>query len=159
MRPDDLIAGYVADVAEQLPIRMRSDVALELRSLLQEDLEARAEAAGRTPDEAMTLEMLRAFGHPSRVAERYHPEWSIIDPGDTRSFVLAGVIGGALLAGATSSPTGSTTTRPSGPRACRGSSPCGRAKARCSPSPRFAAPGRPSCTGSTWLRASPSWPC
>lgn len=100
MRPDELIAGYVADVAEQLPIRMRGDVALELRSLLKEDLEARAEAAGRAPDEAMTLEMLQAFGHPSRVAARYHPKWSIIDPGDTRSFVLAGVIGGALLVAA-----------------------------------------------------------
>jgi len=30
MRPDELIAGYVADVAEQLPIRMRNDVAMKV---------------------------------------------------------------------------------------------------------------------------------
>jgi hypothetical protein len=100
MQPDELIASYVADVAGKLPIRMRGDVALELRSLLQEQLQARSAAAGRAPDAAMTVAMLQAFGHPERVAARYHPQWAIIDPGDTRNFVLAAVVGGALLVAA-----------------------------------------------------------
>jgi hypothetical protein len=100
MRPDELIASYVADVAEQLPMRMRNDVALELRSLLREELQARSEAAERAPDEALTLETLHAFGHPREVAARYHSRWTIIDPGDTRTFVLAAIIGGALLVAA-----------------------------------------------------------
>lgn len=100
MQPEELIARYAVDVAGNLPIRMRNDVALELRSLLREELQARSEAAARVPDAAMTLEMLQAFGHPTQVAARYHRPWAIIDPGDTRSFVLASLIGGALLAAA-----------------------------------------------------------
>ncbi len=100
MQPDELIASYVADVAGQLPIRMRGDVALELRSLLREQLQERGAAAERAPDAAMTVEMLRAFGDPVEVAARYRPQWAIVDPRDTRNFVLAAVVGGALLAAA-----------------------------------------------------------
>ncbi len=100
MEPNELIASYVADVARLLPSRIRNDVALELGPLLLEDLQARSETAARVPDAEMTLEMLQAFGHPSEVAARYHSRWTIIDPSDTRNFVFAAVIGGALLAAA-----------------------------------------------------------
>ena len=47
MDPQALIESYVDDVVRRLPRRQRSDVGLELRSLLGEELAARA--AGSRP--------------------------------------------------------------------------------------------------------------
>jgi hypothetical protein len=92
-----MLERYVREVASQLPVRMRSDVTLELASLLREDLQAKAEAAGRAPDDQLALEVLQAFGHPRDIAARYHPRSAIIDPNDTRSFLWAVLIGSAVL--------------------------------------------------------------
>ena len=56
MNPSDVIESYVVDVLRRLPHRQRRDVGLELRSLLGEELEAKAREAGRPADEAMALE-------------------------------------------------------------------------------------------------------
>jgi len=101
MRVEDMLEQYVREVAGQLPVKMRSDVALELASLLREDLHARAEAAGRAPDEALARDVLQAFGNPYEVAARYHPKGALIDPSDTRNVVMTVVVGGALLLAAT----------------------------------------------------------
>lgn len=94
---DALIDAYVADVTGRLPRRSRSDVAAELRSLLTEELRGRAGDSGRLPDDQMALDLVRAFGHPSVVAARYHPAVvPIIPPAETRGFVWATVIGVAL---------------------------------------------------------------
>ena len=96
MNANDVIESYVADVAAQLPARLRTDVAAELRALLREELH------GKSPDGAdggQALALVRAFGKPSDVAARYHTPYVLIEPSDTRAFVLAALAGGALIPG------------------------------------------------------------
>jgi hypothetical protein len=81
----------------QLPRRQRNDVAFELRALLNEELQAKAEAAGRGADAAMATELLQAFGRPAEVAARYRPELTIIDPADGHRFMRMAVIGLVVL--------------------------------------------------------------
>lgn len=97
MNANDVIECYVTDVALQLPGRQRNDVAFELRALLIEGLQDRADAAGRDADAAMALEFVNAFGRPADVAARYRPALTIIDPADGRSFLRASVIGLAVI--------------------------------------------------------------
>lgn len=89
MNANDVIESYVRDVARLLPRRERADVAAELRSLLTEEL-----GGG---DEAAALAIVRRFGKPSDVAARYQTPTAVIDPSDTRNFVLAAVVGGLLI--------------------------------------------------------------
>lgn len=97
MNANDVIESYVTDVAVRLPRKQRNDVAFELRALLNEELQAKAEAAGRGVDAAMAIEFLRAFGRPEDVAARYRPTLTIIDPADGYSFLRAAVIGLAII--------------------------------------------------------------
>jgi hypothetical protein len=97
MNANDVIESYVTDVAVRLPRKQRNDVAFELRVLLNEGLQAKAEAAGRGADAAMATEFLRAFGRPVDVAARYRPTLTIIDPADGHSFLRATVIGLAVI--------------------------------------------------------------
>ena len=97
MNANDVIDGYVTDVAVQLPRRQRNDVAFELRALLHEELAGKAEAAGREADTAMATELVRAFGRPGDVAARYLPTLTVIDPADGPKFVRATVIGLVLI--------------------------------------------------------------
>jgi hypothetical protein len=99
MEAQTVIESYVGDVARRLPRQRRADVAFELTALLGEELAGRAAAAGRASDEAMALELLQAFGRPAEVAQRYGPSAAILDPADTRDFVIAGVVGGLALLG------------------------------------------------------------
>jgi len=93
----ELIDAYVAEVAIRLPRRQRNDVAFELRALIDEELQAKAEAAGRPVDAETTLAFLRAFGRPADVAARYRPTLTVIDPAEGRSFVFASAIGLAVI--------------------------------------------------------------
>src|SRR5262249_22186792 len=36
-------------------------------------------------------------GHPNEVAARYHPRWAIIDSSDTHNFLMAVIVGGAVV--------------------------------------------------------------
>lgn len=93
-KPDDLIEAYVTDVMKRLPARQRNDVGFELRALLGEELRGRAADAGREADAAMTLDLLRSFGQPDEVAQRYHPPGvPIIPPQQTRAFAWTAFIG------------------------------------------------------------------
>jgi hypothetical protein len=94
MKASDVIESYVADVAAQLPSRQRADVAVELRSLLNDELNAKPNDPS-TPDAALAL--VRAFGRPADVAARYHAPYVLIEPADTRSFLLAAVVGASLI--------------------------------------------------------------
>jgi hypothetical protein len=94
MKASDVIESYVADVAAQLPSRQRADVAVELRSLLNDELNAKPNDPS-TPDAALAL--VRAFGRPADVAARSHAPYVLIDPADTRSFLLAAVVGASLI--------------------------------------------------------------
>lgn len=100
MKPEPIIRKYVADVTARLPHRMRHDIALELTSLLQEELNARTDAEDRPADDSLALEIVNNFGHPEKVAAEYHTPWTIIAPADTRAFCLTAVVGGALVAAA-----------------------------------------------------------
>ena len=94
---DQLIEAYVLDITRRLPRRMRNDVAFELRALLGEGLRDRAADAGRLPDEAMALDLVREFGRPDDVAARYHPPGeSIIPAAYTSGFAWTTAIGVAV---------------------------------------------------------------
>jgi hypothetical protein len=97
MNAQDVIDSYVTDVAVRLPRKQRNDVAFELRALLNEELQAKSQAAGREADAAMATELLRAFGRPLDVAARYRPTLTIIDPADGHGFLRAAVIGLAII--------------------------------------------------------------
>ncbi len=97
MNAFDVIDTYVGDVARRLPRKQRNDVAFELSALLKEELAGRAETAGRAPDDEMALALVREFGLPDQVADRYRPQYfTIIKPSDTRSF-SAWAFGGVAL--------------------------------------------------------------
>jgi hypothetical protein len=97
MNAKDVIEAYVTDVAVHLPGKQRNDVAFELRALLSEELQAKAEVAGDSADAAMATELVRAFGRPEDVAARYRPTLTIIDPADGHAFLRATVIGLAVI--------------------------------------------------------------
>jgi hypothetical protein len=97
MHATEVIETYIDDTVRFLPRRQRYDVAAELRTLLTEELYARAQEPGRSPDEALALSLVRGFGRPNEVAARYQPVWTIIDPADSRSFLRAAILGAGVL--------------------------------------------------------------
>jgi hypothetical protein len=97
MDATEVIDSYIHDVARRLPPGKRNDVAFELRALLADDLRDRAEAEGRPADREMAVAMVREFGRPAAVAVRYYRPFTIIEPSDTWSFLLAAVAGGTLV--------------------------------------------------------------
>ncbi|WP_127795012.1 hypothetical protein [Agromyces sp. LHK192] len=105
MDPKAIIDSYVGDVVRHLPQRQRTDVALELRSLLDDELAGRATDSDRAPDAAMTMDLLTAFGAPQDVADRYRPAgFTVIRPSDAPRFTWlalggVGVIWVVSLAG------------------------------------------------------------
>lgn len=97
MNANDVIESYVTDVALQLPRRQRNDVAYELRALLDEGLQDKAEASGRAIDTDMAVELANAFGRPEDVASRYRPALTIIDPADGHTFLRWTWVGLAVI--------------------------------------------------------------
>ncbi len=95
--PAIVVEAYVNDVARRLPRAKRNDVALELQALLAEELQGKADEAGRAADEAMALELVRAFGSPEDVADRYRPAGFVIIPTTRSAKFAALVLGGVLL--------------------------------------------------------------
>jgi hypothetical protein len=98
MNATEVIETYIEDTVRFLPSRQRDDVAAKLRSLLNDELHARAHESGCSPDEALALSLVRGFGRPNEVAARYQPVWTIIDSADSASFIKAALIGvGSLI--------------------------------------------------------------
>lgn len=97
MNTHEIIESYVRDVAKYLPRAKRNDVALELRTLLSEELGAKAQEAGRAPDRAMVMELVRGFGRPPEVAARYHQRGALIDSADTHHFLIWALSGAVTL--------------------------------------------------------------
>ena len=79
----------IESYARELPRRKRADVAAYLHSLLTEEL------AG--DDEAAALAIVRRFGRPGDVAARYQTPITVVDPSDTRGFVLPAAVGAMLI--------------------------------------------------------------
>ncbi len=99
MTANEVIESYITDVAQALPRKQRNDVAFELRALISEGLQDKAEEAGRTVDAEMAVEFMRAFGRPEDVAARYRPTLNVIDPADGQRFLRATFIGLAIIWG------------------------------------------------------------
>lgn len=97
MKASEVIESYVHDVAAYLPRKSRNDVAFELRALLNDELTAKAQAAGRAPDKAMVMEMLAGHGRPADVASRYHQRPALIDATDTHHFVIWTLAGAVVI--------------------------------------------------------------
>jgi hypothetical protein len=97
-RTNEVIESYVLDIMRRVPAKDRDDVGLELRGLLSEMLDGRAEAEGVVPHEQMVLEMLRDFGTPAEVAARYlPPPGFVIIPADQTRWFATLSIGGVGL--------------------------------------------------------------
>ena len=76
----NLIDAYVSEVGRRLPGKTRRDIEAEIRSILQDMLEERSQNAGKPVDEEMTLEVLKAYGAPEKVAATYQGERYLIGP-------------------------------------------------------------------------------
>ncbi|MGL6074778.1 MAG: hypothetical protein ACRC8S_11510 [Fimbriiglobus sp.] len=111
----EVIEAYIDDTVRLLPAREREDVAEELRTLLTEQLHARAAEAGNPADEALALEVVRSHGSPNELAARYQLPSAIIDPNDSTHFIRAAILGAAvfLVIGAVSKRLPSPPEKPS----------------------------------------------
>lgn len=69
----EIIDRYIYEVGNRLPRKSRRDVQVELHTLLHETLEERARQAGRPADAELAGQILREFGAPQEVADRYAP--------------------------------------------------------------------------------------
>jgi hypothetical protein len=69
----ELLSRYVAEVKRILGPRAPKDIDRELESLLAESIEAREAEAGRELGVHEVAEVLKAFGAPEEVADRYSP--------------------------------------------------------------------------------------
>jgi hypothetical protein len=76
----NLIDTYVSEVGRRLPRNIRRDIEAEIRSILQDMLEERSQKIGKPVDEEMTLEVLKAYGAPEKVAATYQGERYLIGP-------------------------------------------------------------------------------
>jgi hypothetical protein len=76
----NLIDTYVSEVGRHLPGKTRSDIQAEIRSILQDMLDERSQKTGRPVDEEMTLEVLKEYGAPEKVAATYQGEHYLIGP-------------------------------------------------------------------------------
>lgn len=71
---------YIAEIGKHLPEKNRIDLQREIRSLLEDALDDASQAQGRPVDDAMTVEILKKFGDPEKVAASYSPPRYLIGP-------------------------------------------------------------------------------
>jgi hypothetical protein len=80
MKAQEWIDRYVYAVGEALPLQERDDVQAEIRSLIQDELDARQPSGAAEVDETTVLAVLEQFGRPETLAARYHAPRSLIGP-------------------------------------------------------------------------------
>lgn len=78
MNAQDWIDRYVTEVGRMLPAQDRADVEKEIRSLLQDALEA--ETAGVAASDEQVFAVLHQFGPPREIAMRYGASQWLIGP-------------------------------------------------------------------------------
>jgi hypothetical protein len=83
-----LLDRYMHEVRNHLPRKMQADLEIEIRSLIEDTLEDRSQAAGREIDEDLVAEVLQEFGPPEKVTAAYLPEKYLIGPKFYPSFIL-----------------------------------------------------------------------
>jgi len=76
----NLIDNYITEVGHRLPEKTHGDIEAEIRSILQDMLDERSQKTGKPVDEEMTLEVLKAYGSPEKVAATYQGERYLIGP-------------------------------------------------------------------------------
>ena len=76
MQPKEWIDRYVNEVGRRLPGKQRADVELEMRSLIEDELDA----LERTAEEPDVLAVLAQFGPPDEMAVRYGAPDYLIGP-------------------------------------------------------------------------------
>jgi hypothetical protein len=84
----NLIDTYVNEVGRHLPNKTRKDIQAEIRSILEDMLEERSQKTGKPVDEEMTLEVLKTYGAPEKVAATYQGERYLIGPRLYPIFIL-----------------------------------------------------------------------
>ncbi len=96
----ELIERYLFAVGEQLPRKLRDDVLMELRGLIEDKIEDRAKASGAPVDSAFVGYILQEIGEPGEVARRYDtsPQY-LIGPRYYRIFMKFVKIGLPILGG------------------------------------------------------------
>lgn len=98
MNAQEWIDRYVNAVGEALPARGRGDVEAEIRSLIQDELEAR-NTDPNSPDEQTVLAVLEQFGRPETLAAHYHAPRALIGPALYPTFKLVTTIVLLVLTG------------------------------------------------------------
>jgi hypothetical protein len=76
----DLVDRYIAEVGKNLPRKSRLDIEAEIISALEDMLAERSQKTGRPVDEQMTVDVLKEYGPPRKVAASYQPERYVIGP-------------------------------------------------------------------------------
>jgi len=76
----NLIDTYVSEVGRHLPRKTRADIEAEIRSILQDMLDERSQKTGKPVDDDLTLDVLKAYGAPEKVAATYLGERYLIGP-------------------------------------------------------------------------------
>lgn len=89
MQPKEWIDRYVFEVGRRLPGKQCVDVALEMRSLIEDELDG----LGHAPAESEVLDVLAKFGPPDEMAVRYGAPNYLIGPVLLPVFrVVAGIV-------------------------------------------------------------------
>ena len=98
----ELIERYLQEIGRHLPANKRADILSELRSSLNDSLEAQTN--GQSSEEAV-VQIIKEMGAPRKVAASYYPEGQyLIGPEmfplfqRIAGFVVAGTVGGQLIA-------------------------------------------------------------
>jgi hypothetical protein len=76
----NLIDTYVSEVGRRLPRKTHTDIEAEIRSILQDMLEERSQKTGKPVDEEMTLDVLKEYGAPEKIAATYLGDRYLIGP-------------------------------------------------------------------------------
>jgi hypothetical protein len=76
----NLLEAYVHEVGQHLPRKGRADLEAEIHSLIADTLDARAAETGRPVDEALTVEVLKEFGSPQKMAANYTAPRYLVGP-------------------------------------------------------------------------------
>jgi hypothetical protein len=76
----NLIDAYVSEVGRRLPRKTRADIEAEIRSILQDMLDEHSQETGKPKNDEMTLEILKSYGDPEKVAATYLGERYLIGP-------------------------------------------------------------------------------
>jgi len=95
----NLLDRYISEIGENLPRKSRADIETEIRSTIEDMLEETSAASGSPVDDEMTMDLLRDYGAPEKVASTYLPDKYLIGPKLYPSFILVLKIVAAVMTG------------------------------------------------------------